>query len=66
MEDGFERYFFINPENWLIERNRETSALHPDLDSEERPAETIQSDFEEHCDILRPMATRKIDRETEG
>ncbi|MBC2776150.1 hypothetical protein [Parasphingopyxis marina] len=64
LADGFTRYFYINPESWLIERHRETSALHPDLDAEERPAETIESDFQRHCGVLRAMRTRKIDLET--
>jgi len=64
LADGFTRYFFINPESWLIERHRETSALHPDLDAEERPAETIESGFERHCGVLRATRTRKIDLET--
>lgn len=64
MEDGFERFYFINPDTWLIERHREVSALHPDLDAEERPAETIQSNFQESCGVLRPTETQKIDRET--
>jgi hypothetical protein len=64
MDEGFERFFFINPETWMIERHREISALHPDLDDEERPAETIESNFQEHCGVLRAMEARKIDRET--
>lgn len=63
-DEGFERFYFINPETWMIERNRETSALHPDLDDEERPAETILSNFQEFCGVLRPTETRKIDRGT--
>lgn len=63
-DEGFERFYFINPETWMIERNRETSALHPDLDDEERPAETILSNFQEFCGVQRPTETRKIDRET--
>ncbi|QLC25517.1 hypothetical protein HFP57_11135 [Parasphingopyxis algicola] len=64
MEDGFERYFFINPGTWLIERYREVSALHPDIDAEARPAETIQGNFQESCGVLRATETRKVDRET--
>lgn len=64
MADGFERFAFINPESWMIERYRETSALHPDLDDEERPEETILSNFAQHCGVLRATETRKIDRET--
>ncbi|WP_299321937.1 hypothetical protein [Parasphingopyxis sp.] len=64
MEDGFERFAFVNPENWMVERYRETSALHPDIDDEARPEETIHSSFAEHCGVLRATETRKIDRET--
>lgn len=64
LADGFERHLYINPDTWLIERHRETSALHPDLDSEERPAETIESDFQTMCGVLRPTRSRKIDLET--
>lgn len=64
MEEGFERFYYINPATWMIERHREVSALHPDLDDEERPAETIESNFQEFCGVLRPTETRKIDRET--
>ena len=64
MEDGFERFVFINPDTWMIDRYRETSALHPDLDDEERPEETILSNFTEHCGVLRATETRKVDRET--
>lgn len=65
MADGFQRYFYINPDNWRIERTREVSALHPDLDSEERPAETIFGGFERHCGVLINTETRKVDLETD-
>lgn len=64
MEDGFERYVFIHPETWLVDRYREVSALHPDIDAEERPAETLQGNFRESCGVLRATETRKVDRET--
>lgn len=64
MDEGFERFYFINPDSWMIERHREISALHPDIDDEERPAETIESNFQESCGVLRPTETRKVDRET--
>lgn len=64
MDEGFERFYYINPGTWMIERHREISALHPDINSEERPAETIENNFQEFCGVLRPTETRKIDRET--
>lgn len=64
LADGFTRYFYVHPETWLIERHRETSALHPDLAAEERTAETIESGFERHCGVLISTRTRKIDLDT--
>jgi hypothetical protein len=64
LADGFERHYYINPDNWLIERHRETSALHPDLDTEERPAETLVSDNQERCGILQATRSQKVDLET--
>lgn len=64
MADGFQRRFYINSETWLIERHREVSALHPDLDAEERPAETVEGDYRAMCGVLRSTTTRKIDLET--
>lgn len=61
MLDGFKRHFYINPTSWMIERIRETSALHPDNDPEQRPSETIQGGFSRKCGALHPMWTRKID-----
>jgi hypothetical protein len=61
MVDGFERYFYISPANWLVERTREVSALHPDLDPEERAAETLHYNHQRHCDVLMATETRKID-----
>lgn len=43
--DGFEELYFINRETGLIDRKFEVSALHPDMDSRERPAMTYMSDY---------------------
>jgi len=44
---------FINPQNWLIERSRETKATHPDVDPTPRTTETVYSDFRKVDGILR-------------
>lgn len=62
--DGFGRHYYINPATWMIESFRETSALHPDLDAEERPAETRIEAYEEHCGVQQPVRTRKVDIQT--
>ena len=59
--DGFEQNYFINPDSWLIERRRETSALHPDLDPTKTASEKIYSDYREVCGLKKAMATRTID-----
>ena len=59
--DGFEQNYFINPENWLIERRRETSALHPDLDPTKTASEKTYSDFQEFCGLKKATKTRTVD-----
>lgn len=59
--DGFEQNYFINPDNWLIERRRETSALHPDLDPTKTASEKTYSDFREFCGLKKATKTRTVD-----
>ena len=62
--DGSESFFYIDPESWLVARERETSALHPDLDATEHPSETVFLKFEKHCGLLRSTGSRKTNRTT--
>ena len=33
LADGFTTYFYVNPDTWLIERQRDQRALHPDAEA---------------------------------
>lgn len=61
--DGFLRRLYINGDTWLVERVRERSALHPDLDAEKRRFETRVSDYRETTGRLfsREAATIDLD-----
>jgi hypothetical protein len=45
LRDGYETFRYVNPETWLIDRYRDTRALHPDVDPTEVLIETENSDF---------------------
>lgn len=60
--DGSKQQLFLDRASGLIRRSRETSALHPDLDPNKEPLETVFSQHEPHCGVLRSMreATRNL------
>ncbi|MCH7815962.1 MAG: hypothetical protein IIC60_05260 [Proteobacteria bacterium] len=59
--DGYERHYYINPKSWYIERVRETSALHPDIDSDEKPTETVYDYFIPLCGVIYSRHDIKIE-----
>ena len=61
MNDGFERHYFINPETWLIDYTRVTSALHPDLDPEQKPVESYNSEFMDICGVKKNRRIQSIE-----
>lgn len=61
---GFLKRHLINAETFLVERTREESALHPDIDPEARQFETILLDYREQSRRLFSFGTRKIDMAT--
>ena len=61
LADGFETFFYINAETALIERRRDRRALHPDVDAEERPIETVYGDFAVDCGVLGARASKQFD-----
>lgn len=62
--DGFRQRFFINAETWLIERKREESALHPDLDASLKRFETRQLDYRKLNGRLYSTGESKVDLNT--
>jgi hypothetical protein len=45
LADGFTTYFYVNPDTWLIERQRDERALHPDADAAKKWIEQRFSDY---------------------
>jgi len=45
LADGFTTYFYVNPHTWLIERQRDERALHPDADAAKKWIEQRFGDY---------------------
>ncbi len=45
LRDGFEKVYYMDRQSGLLVRSRSIQALHPGLDPEARPIETVRSDF---------------------
>jgi hypothetical protein len=61
LKDGFSIYYYINPENWRMERSRDVTALHPDVDPTKKSFETRFSDFRMQDGVLRSFRSEKYD-----
>ena len=44
-DDGFESRYYVHPETWLIERDRQLRALHVDVNPEPEWIETVYDDY---------------------
>lgn len=62
--DGFLKRYYINAGTFLIERTREESALHPDMDAETKRFETLHFDYREVSGRLFSFGDKKTDRES--
>lgn len=54
LDDGFQVEYFLNPDTWLIERERQMRALHVDIDPEPQWIETVYSDYRPVCGVQFP------------
>jgi hypothetical protein len=45
LDDGFQVQYFVNPDSWLIERERQLRALHVDIDPKPQWIETVYGDY---------------------
>jgi hypothetical protein len=45
LDDGFQVQYFLNPNTWLIERERQLRALHVDIDPKPQWIEIVFSDY---------------------
>lgn len=59
--DGGLRQLFIHPESWLVERSRESKALHPDISATEIATEERQTEFRPLCGVLRSYKSEGLD-----
>lgn len=60
LDDGFEVRYYLNPETWLIDRERTQRALHVDIDPAPQWIETIHSDYRPVGGVLYPH--RQVER----
>lgn len=64
LDDGFETYFYLNPETAMIERRRDVRALHPDADPAEKLIENRFTDFVRKCGVVISGASQQVDVKT--
>ena len=67
LDDGFEVRYYLNPETWLIDRERTQRAMHVDVDPSPQWIETIYSDYRpiggvlfSHKQVERQVATGTV------
>lgn len=61
LDDGFETAYYLNPDTWLIERDRQLRALHVDVDP---TAEWIETAYEDYRPVDGVMyAHRQVERQ---
>ena len=51
--DGFANYIFLNPDTYLVERQRDYRAMHPDADLTKKPLEARFSDYRKVDGVMR-------------
>jgi hypothetical protein len=61
LDDGFESRYYVHPETWMIERDRQQRALHVDVDPAPEWIETIYRDFRAVSGVL--FAHRQVERQ---
>lgn len=64
LKDGFVVHYFVNPDTWFLERNRDTRALHPDLDTTEKLTEARNSDFRKVDGVVYAFKSTTVDLKT--
>lgn len=61
LDDGFATDYYLDPQSMLLARDRNVTALHPDIDAEEKPTETQWSDYRTVAGTQRAFSSRTID-----
>jgi hypothetical protein len=61
LKSGEETWLYINQQTSMVERQRDFSALHPDVDPVEKNFETVSSDFFKSCGVVLARTEKKMD-----
>jgi len=61
LSDGWENLYYLDPETYLIARNRDERALHPDIDAAKRRLEDRQDDYRPIGGALKPFRSVQVD-----
>ncbi|MEE2566134.1 hypothetical protein [Hyphobacterium marinum] len=64
LDNGHERRLYLDPQTFLVARERSEFALHPDLDPDEEIFETRYSDYREVGGVIRAFASERINLRT--
>ncbi len=59
--DGFDTYLFLDSSTFLIMRQRDVRALHPDVEETAKWIENVHEDYRSVEGVLRSYAGRQID-----
>lgn len=61
LRDGFETWLYLDPSSWMIGRQRDVRALHPDMDPDEKVIETVAERFGTHCGVETAIVSKHKD-----
>jgi hypothetical protein len=61
LRDGFTSYLYFNPETWLLERQRDERALHPDVDPRQKLLENRFTDYRQLQGMMRSYGGSQVD-----
>jgi hypothetical protein len=55
LDDGYHSSYYVNPDTWLIDRERQYRALHVDVDPEPEWIETLFEDYRRVAGVMFPF-----------
>lgn len=61
LQDGHQTWLYLDPHTGQIARQRDVSALHPDVNPDAHAAETVSEDFTTYCGVGVAARSRHID-----
>jgi hypothetical protein len=64
LDSGLVNYLYIHPQTWLIERKRDTRALHPDVDPSKIEMESRDSDYRKVDGVMYAFKNVNVDLKT--